>query len=77
MASGSGLVNTVILLSGIALAGLLPIWRMPGEQDGISYWDYLINSHNMPDEEWKSLHIPYSEAVEKAQEAWGNRILIY
>lgn len=46
----------------------LPVWRAAGAENGMNFWEY--QSYVGEDEYWE-LHIPYEEAVEKAEEAWG------
>ncbi len=64
------------LLVGLGILGvvsLLPIWRGAGHSrhDGVSFWRLLHDSTQLtPDSPFGHPHLPYSEAVELAKEAY-------
>jgi len=54
-------------LFGLGLSSFLPVWRAAGSEKGLSLWQYMAY---VSTDEYKESHIPYEEAVEKAQEAF-------
>ena len=62
----------VVGLGGLIITGL-PIWRGAGHSrhDGVTFWQLLHDStHLTPDSPFGHPHLPYAEAVARAQEAY-------
>ncbi|MBA7615217.1 hypothetical protein ES703_22495 [subsurface metagenome] len=71
---GKGLVIT---LGALGIISLLPICRGAGHSrhDGISFWRLLYDSsHLTPESPFGHPHIPYPEAVYRAQQAYWGRV---
>lgn len=63
----------VIGLGILGIVSLLPIFRGAGHSrhDGVSFWRLLHDSTNLtPDSPFGHPHLPYAEAVRRAQEAY-------
>lgn len=71
-------MNKGVIGLGLLLVGLsLPIYRGAGHSrhDGVSFWRLLNDSTNLtPDSPFGHPHLPFSEAVRQAQEAWQQHI---
>jgi len=71
------------LVVGLGLLGvvaLLPIWRGAGHSrhDGVSLFQLIHDStHLTPDSPFGHAHLPYSEAVRLAQEAYQEALAAY
>ena len=63
-----------LIVAGIlTVASVLPIFRGAGHsrRDGVSLWTLLYDStHLTPESPFGHPHLPYEEAVRRAQEAW-------
>lgn len=66
-----------LIVAGIlSVASVLPVWRGAGHSrhDGVSFWTMLYDStHLTPESPFGHPHLPYEEAVRRAQEEY-NRI---
>jgi len=63
----------LICLGILGVASACPIWRGAGHSrhDGVNLWRLLYDStHITPDSPFGHPHLPYSEAVGLAQEAY-------
>ena len=63
----------LVTLGVIGVAAVVPIWRGAGHSrhDGVSLFRLLHDSTNLtPDSPFGHAHLPYSEAVRLAQEAY-------
>ena len=63
----------LITLGVLGVASVLPIWRGAGHSrhDGVSFLRLLHDStHLTPDSPFGHPHLPYSEAVRQASEAY-------
>jgi len=61
-------LGTALLIIGVG--SILPIWRCAGVNHYMSLWEYFATVAK-PDSIYK--HIPYSEAVSKARQAYLDR----
>jgi len=65
--------GVVILLTIAGVSTFLPIWRGAGHPrtEGISFWRLLRDStQTLKESPFGHPHIPYTEAVERAREAY-------
>jgi len=63
----------LITLGALGVVSVLPIWRGAGHSrhDGVTFWRLLHDSvHLTPDSPFGHTHLPYSEAVRQAGEAY-------
>lgn len=70
---GKGLVIT---LGSLGVMSFMPIFRGAGHSrhDGVSLWKLLHDStHLTPDSPFGHPHLPYSEAVYRAQQAYWEK----
>jgi hypothetical protein len=69
-------MNKMAITAGVlGLASILPIWRGAGHSchDGVSFWRLLKDSTNdLKYGDFGHPHIPYDEAVARANEAYIN-----
>jgi len=56
----------------LGILGLAPIWRDPGWQGGVSFYEMLYNYATKPQKH----HIPVEEAIEKARQAYQSSLLV-
>ncbi len=56
------------ILMVLLVASMAPIWRQ-GSVRGLNLFEF-IKASNKPEADWRAAHIPYSEAVDGAQDAW-------
>jgi len=66
-----------IALSVLGIVSVLPIWRGAGHSrhDGVSFWQLLYDStHLTPDSPFGHPHLPYEDAVRRAQEAYWTKV---
>lgn len=67
----------IIALATLGIISCMPIFRGAGHSrhDGLSLWRVLHDStHLIPDSPFGHPHLPYEEAVRRAQEAWQEHV---
>lgn len=67
----------IITAGALGVISLLPIFRGAGHSrhDGVNLWKLLHDStHLTPESPFGHPHLPYSEAVHRAQEAYCERV---
>ena len=62
-----------LALGVLGVVSVLPVWRGAGHSrhDGVTFWRLMHDSvHLTPDSPFGHAHLPYSEAVKQAGEAY-------
>ena len=70
----------LVTLGILGVASAVPIWRGAGHSrhDGVSLWRLIHDStHLTPDSPFGHAHLPYSEAVRLAREAYQEALAAY
>lgn len=66
----------LITLGALGIISILPIFRGAGHSrhDGVNFWKLLHDStHLTPESPFGHPHLPYSEAVRRAQQAYWEK----